>query len=251
MKLIRIYFIIGVSLALLVTAFPLLIASSASSSSATLGYVSYQVTLNRQGSSVPNTFVVNESSVPTNQKDLDTITVGLVSSLQNITYSKVVNTSSIPEVFPFIPGITNQTFSYATHGLSIGAQITNVGTTTFTFNGTSYSAQRYSLSLSVKNSSSSKTMLGNGTLLAFPSGLLYSVQIQNSNATYSASVQLLATNLPLKEPSNSMSTTEGIAMIGAGILGAVAIAVPWKFRRKKSSTKSSSSVEKKPSYWVD
>jgi hypothetical protein len=244
--------VIAILLTFLVIATPT-IASSGASSSFTSGYVSYQVMVSAQGTPNPVSFVVNESSSPTNQNGFDKIALGLSSSMQNLTYSKVVNTSSLPEVLPFIPGIiTNQSISYSTHGVSLSARISNVGTAPISFNGTSYAGQKYSLSLSLTNSSSGQMLTASGTALAFPSGLLYSVQVQNSNDTDSVNVLLLSTNLPLKDPTSSASTAEGAAMVGAGILAAAAIAIPWRFRRKKNVAASSgSNSESKPSYWVD
>ncbi len=235
---------------------PLAITSSASSSnSTTSGYVSYQVSLIRNGNPTPVVFVVNESSAPTNQNGFDNITIGLSSSLQNFSYSKIVNTTSLPEVLPFIPGLTNESFSYSTHGASFDARISIAGSSPITFNGTSYNGQEYSLSLSLTNSSSGQTFAAAGTAVAFPSGLLYSLQFQNpSNNSDSVTVHLLSTNLPLKDPTSSASTAEGVALVGAGILAAAAIAVPWKFRRKKTAASSSGSGSEnndKPPYWVD
>jgi hypothetical protein len=252
----RIFPVVAILAAFLLIAMPLSIASSAaSSSSSTTGYVSYQVTLNGNSNATSVALVINESSTPTNQNGFDNITVGLVSSLQNFSFSKIVNTTSLPEVLPFIPGITNQSFTYSTHGVSIGARISIAGSSPISFNGTSYNGQVYSLSLSVTNSSNDRTLEATGTAVAFPSGLLYSVHIQNpSNNSESITVQLLATNLPLKDPTSSASTAEGAAMVGAGILAAAAIAVPWKFRRKKNTVRSSGSGSEnkdRPSYWVD
>jgi hypothetical protein len=248
----QLFSVIAIFLAFLVIATPS-IASSGTSSSFTSGYVSYEVMVSTQVTPNPVNFVVNESSSPTNQNGFDKITLGLSSSMQNLSYSKLVNTSSLPEVLPYIPGIiTNQSISYSTHGVSLSAQISNMETAPISFNGTSYAGQKYSLSLSLTNSSSGQTLTASGTALAFPSGLLYSVKIQNSNDTDSVNVQLLSTSLPLKDPTSSASTAEGAAMVGAGILAAAAIAIPWKFRRKKSVAASSgSNSESKPSYWVD
>ncbi len=233
---------------------PFAVASGASS---TQGYVSYQVTLNHFGKQT--LFVVNESASVTNQKDLVNLSFNLVSSLRNLSYSRVVNTSSVPEVFPFVPGITNQSFSYQTHGLDLSAQVSTAGSSAIAFQGKSYQASKYLVQFSVTNSSNGQNYSGNGTMLTLPSGLLYSVELQSQQggASYTNSllVQLLSTSLPLNDSPNPTATTEGAAMIGAGVLGAAAIAVPWKFRTKKIDARVSSSptseVRAKPEYWVD
>jgi hypothetical protein len=241
------FLFVSISFVLLLMGVPLLAFSNASSS-ATQGYVAYQITLK---SPVNQTsFIVNESSTATNQNGFVSLTLGLVSDFQNFSYSRDVNISAVPEIFPFIPGISNQSFSYETHGISIYAKITNAGTSSVYFSGKTYDAAKYAIDLSATNSSDGRSVSANGTLLALPSGLLYSAEIQHTSSG-TLSVQLLATNLPLSDPSNTVSATEGAAMVGVGLLGAAAIAVPWKFRKRKNSSAASESPEKKPSYWVD
>jgi hypothetical protein len=243
----QLFSILAISFVLFLAGTPLLVASIASSSSQ--GYVAYQVTLNRGGDQI--NFLLNESSTSTNQNGFVDLTFGLMSSLRNLTYSRVVNTSALPEIFPFIPSMTNQSFSYETHGFSINVRFSSDGASSVSFNRATYTASKYLLALSVTNSSSGQGMSATGVLLALPSGLMYSVQLQEANSGTSVSVQLVATNLPLNDPSNTVSTTEGVAMVGAGLLGAVAIAIPWKFRKRKNSSATSEGSEKKPSYWVD
>ncbi len=239
---------LAISLTLFLTATPLIVASNASSS-ATQGYVTYQVTLSRGGNQT--SFVVNESSTSTSQTGFVNLTFGLISNIKNFSYSRVVNTSAVPEIFPFIPGIANQSFTYQTHDISIRVQISNEGRSSVSFKGATYSASRYLLGLSLTNSSGGQSMSLSGSLLALPSDLLYSAQLQEPNSGVSASVQLIATNLPLSDPSNAVSTTEGVALIGAGLMAAAAIAVPWKLRKRKNPATTSEASEKKPSYWVD
>jgi hypothetical protein len=236
-------------LALFLLGSPFLVSSNASSS-ATQGYVTYQVTLKTPTNQT--SFVVNESSVPTSQSGFVNLTLDLVSNFHSLTYSRILNTSSLPEIFPFIPGITNQSLSYQTHGILISAQITSSGTSSVNFGGTTYSVPDYLVGLSATNSSSGQTISVNGIVLAMPSGLLYSATFQKAGNSGSAlSIQLVATNLPLNDPTNSASTAEGAAMVGAGLLGAAAIAVPWKLGKKKVSAATTEGAEKKPSYWVD
>lgn len=242
------YPILAISFGVFLMGTPLIFMSNASSSSIQ-GYVAYQVTLSKDGNQT--NLVVNESTTPTNQNGFVDLTFGLISNLQNLTYSRVVNASSVPEIFPFIPSITNQSFSYETHGISFNTQISTAGTTSVFFKGATYTASKYLVDLSVTNSSSGQSVSATGDLVALPSGLLYSVQLQEANSSTSASIQLVSTNLSLSDPSNAVSTTEGAAMVSAGLLGAAAIAIPWKLRRRKNSAATSEGSEKKPSYWVD
>lgn len=196
-------------------------------------------------------FVIAEHSKTSSQSGFIDLTVSLMSISQNLSYSRVVNTSSIPEVFPFISGITNQSFSYGSHGISMNAQVSKTGTSPVSFNGTSFNGQAFALVFTITTNTDGKTITSNATLIAFPSGLLYSLTTQQIGSGPSIYALLIATSLPLNEPANSTSTTVGAAMVGAGILAAAAIAVPWKFRRRKNSVGTSKESEEKPTYWVD
>jgi hypothetical protein len=247
------YSILIISFAVLLIAAPLVLVSNASSSSPTQGYVVYQVTLQR-GANQTN-FVLNESSVPASQSGFVDLSFALTSSMQNLTYSHVVNASSFPEIFPFVPaGISGQSFSYQTHGTQINANVSSEGSAPISFNGASYSGSKYVIDLYASNSSSGQGMAVTGTIVTFPSGLLYSAQLQRSNGNTpaaSVSVQLKSTNLQL-DSSGSSSTTQVATVAGAGALGAAAFAIPyWKLRKRKNSVSTQDSSESKPSYWVD
>jgi hypothetical protein len=246
------YSILIISFAVLLIAAPLVLVSNASSSP-TQGYVVYQVTLQR-GANQTN-FVLNESSVPAIQSGFVDLSFALTSSMQNLTYSHVVNASSLPEIFPFVPaGISGQSFSYQTHGTQINANVSSEGSAPISFNGASYSGSKYLIDLQVSNSSSGQGMAITGTVVTFPSDLLYSAQLQGSTGNTpaaSVSVQLKSTNLQL-DPSGSSSTTQVATIAGVGALGAAAFAIPyWKLRKRKNSVSTQDSSESKPSYWVD
>lgn len=242
--------LLALSFALLMLGMPILLVAGAASSP-TSGYVTYQVTMNGQGS-LPNSFLLNYSSAQSsNENGFVTLALGILSNAQNLTYSKLMNVSSLPEIFPYVPGVTNQSFSYSTHGMSTSARIWGTGTAPVTFDNKNYSGQKYLLDFGLTNATSGKTVSASGVLLALPSGLLYSVALQQAGSNGATlTVQLVATNLPVSGPSNSVSTTEGTALVGAGVLGAAAIAVPWKLRKRKQNPSASASSEK-PSYWVD
>lgn len=239
------------------------------------GFVAYSATLSNNGS-VLKTATINESSAPASQSGFLTLTFNLVSGNSHLSYSKVVNGSALPTVFPYIPAsvLTNQTFSYSRGDISLNAHLTNAGQSQITFNGNNYQASNYQVALSATNSSSGKTLSASGNMQLAPSGLLYSLDVQ-VNSTATLQVQLIGTSLSLASPSSSTSTTMGIAIVGAGVIGSVALAVPSFFKMRKSrrgndqktlpdallsssATSTQQSVEEeakssnnKPSHWVD
>ena len=211
------------------------------------GYVQYSVTLN---STQPSTFTVNESVTQTSQKGFDDIGLAISSTNTNLTLSRILNVSSFPEIFPYLPGI-NGTYSFQSHGIAISASIQNTGTSSVSFHGDNYQVTNYAISVTGTNSSSGKSGSLSGVFSSMPSGLLYSAQVK-FNDTLSANVQLLATNLPLVSSTSSLSSaTIGVAIVGASVFGAVALAVPALFKRAKNSSKNRNDVETKPDYWVD
>jgi hypothetical protein len=227
-------------------------------------YVQYRVTVNNQGDSTASrTVTVNESAKPTSQNGFIAITLALSSSKANFTYSRDVNSSSLPEVFPYLSGLANQSFSYQVHGVSISANLVNKGAVPVSFNSKSYDATNYQVSFSAMNSSSGKSLSASGSLVSMPSGLIYSVQLL-INGTTSINVQLVSTNLPLTD-SPSSANTLGVAMVGAGVFGAAALAAPTIFKRVKHGTSAKNNIpinadetktqpengDEKPSYWVD
>jgi len=236
----------------------------------TSGYVQYTVTMGSQGgSALPKTFTLNESAQPTGQSGFVAITIVLSSNALNFSYSRDINSSSLPEIFPYLSGLANQSLSYQVQGISISADVANIGSVQVIFNGTSYQATNYQFSLSVTNSTSGKLVSSGGNLISMPSGLVYSIQllINGINGTASVNAQLLSTNLPLTDPPSSVNAL-GASMVGAGVIAAVAIAVPAIFKMKhknhpntspttekketpQSGGEPESSGEEKPSYWVD
>ncbi len=160
------------------------------------GYVAYNVTIGKSSDVAPRSFNINESAQPTNQNGFEIIAVSLSTPSSNLTYSRLVNTSGVPEIFPFLPGITNQSFSYDYHGVSIAASIFFTGSVSVTFDNQSYSDSNYTFDARATNSSSGTTASAFGSVVAMPSGLVYSLKIL-VNGTYSVESQLVGTNLPL------------------------------------------------------
>jgi hypothetical protein len=233
------------------------------------GYVQYEVT----ASSTTNSFlavsgVVNESAQPTGETGFVNLMLGISSTAANFTYAKDVNTTSLPEIFPYMPIATNQSISYQTQGISLSANLINAGQTSVTFNGATYQATKFLISFSASNSSSALSFSGNGSVISMRSGLIDSVQF-SLNQTASINATLLSTNLSLNASAGSSINPVGASVLGVALLAAVAIAAPTIYEREKkkkheeqpgedqnkssheSDVKPESEDEKKPSYWVD
>jgi len=234
----------------------------------TSGYVQYGITVSGQGAfNMPKTFTVNETAQPASQSGFVALTLSLSSNVLNFTYSKNVNSSSLPETFPYLSGLTSQSFSYQVSGFSISASITNTGSTNVTFNGESYQGTNYQVSLSATNSTSDKSVSASGNIISMPSGLVDSAQFL-INGTTLINAQLLSTNLSLTDPQSNVNTV-GASLLVVGLFVAVVIAVPAVFKKVKHSNPANpastdeakgeqqsdeeqeSDDEKKPSYWVD
>jgi hypothetical protein len=230
------------------------------------GYVQYGITLTGFDDHLLfSDFLITESVKPTGQPDFIDITLSLSSATSNFTYSKVVNSSSLPLIFPYLPGLTNQSFSYSMQGISISASLVNTGQTPVTFNDIAYQATKYLVSFSATNSSI--VISAEGNIVTMPSGLIYEVQL-SFNQQSSAELTLISTDLDLNQPQSNIDPL-GASILGGGVIVAVAIAAPTilkKLKRNKSNnqTKHNESKtdqesdeqpnkedENKPSYWVD
>jgi hypothetical protein len=247
-----------VALALLLLGCYSSIASGASGSGTqpNHGFVAYRISLTKAGNPV-EVFVVNETGQPTGQNDLVQLTFALSSGERHLTYSKVVNSSSLPEIFPYFPELNNQSLSYSSHGIKLSAQIRRSGTFQVTFNGQTYTAVKHALLISVSRTNG-ETYSAAGNILTMPSGLVYSVELQ-AIGPYALTATLVATNLPLTSPSGT-TTMFGFALVGLGLVGAVGLAVPSVFAlvRAKTATRNTLSIaaepskaQSKPSHWVD
>ena len=218
------------------------------------GYVEYKISFLNQQTPVASS-LVNESAQPTGQNGLVQLTVSLASSLRNITYTRVLNVSSLPEIFPYLAGISNQTFSYQTSQIAFTIHVRNAGSVPITFNSVNYQGTNYEVSASVSHSALGTPVSVSGNIITLPSGLIYSAQLQ-PYSTYSVQFQLVATSLPVVDPPSNTFPL-GVALFALGIVGAVGFAVPSIFLRIKSKPKPRPAIEddpqgeKKPSYWVD
>ena len=224
------------------------------------GSVQYRVTVSGPVSFIgPVSAVVNETVEPSGQSGIVDLTMAIASGFSNLTYSRDVNSSSLPEIFPFLPDITNQSLSYQIQGFSIAVDLGNTGQVPVTFEGTSYQATRYLVSFQTGNSSMS--LSGNGTITSLPSGVIDTMQL-SLNQTVSVIATLLSTDLSVNAPASSVNPV-GASLLGIGIVAAIIVAVPTVLKkatsnRHKHQEKEPQSEESaqnqnsdKPSYEVD
>ena len=230
------------------------------------GYVQYSVSITGfDDHLLLEDFIVTESVTPAGQPDFIDIALSLSSDTTNFTYSKVVNSTSLPMLFPYLPRLTNQSFSYAMQGISISANLDNIGQTPVNFNNNTYQATKYLVSISATNNS--QVLAAQGDIVSMPSGLIYRIQL-SFNQQASVELTLISTDLELNQPQSSIDPL-GASILGGGAILAVAIAAPTIFKKikhnkpnqqtKTNQTKnnpesdetSNKEDENKPSYWVD
>ena len=230
------------------------------------GYVQYGVTITGfDDHLLLSDLLVTESVNPSGQPDFIDIALSLSSATTNFTYSKVVNSSSLPIIFPYLPELTNQSFSYTMQGISISATLVNSGQIPVTFHDINYQATEYLVSFSATNSS--KVISADGKIVSMPSGLIYNIQL-SFNQQSSVEVTLLSTDLDLNQTQNNLNPI-GASILGGGAIIAVAIATPIIFKKLKHNKSNNQTKtnepknkqendrqqnkedENKPSYWVD
>jgi hypothetical protein len=245
------------------------IASTVTNQDQSEGYIEYSVNITGNGNSTSlNNVFVTEVVTPTDHAGFVNVTLSITSDTSNFTYSTIVNSSSFPMIFPYLSGLTNQSFSTAFQGITIMANLVNIGQIPVTYNETTYQATKYVVSLSAVDSSRTQSLSADGNIVSMPSGLVYTVQL-SMNQTSSIDIMLVSTNLVLNEPSSSVNPL-GVATLGGGAILAVAIATPTLFKRARArrplnrdtpknefktahddDVKRKNKDEKKPSYWVD
>ncbi|MDA4132197.1 MAG: hypothetical protein OK454_03610, partial [Thaumarchaeota archaeon] len=140
-------------------------------SAATPGFAAYKVQFASHGTSY--SLVVNETVAATSNSSYDNLILSLTTGTWNSSYSRSINSSS--DVSPFLPSITNQSFSYASVSGNFTAGITKNGTLPLQFQGKSYTLTTYSLTAKAVYNGSTTAL--QGEVATFPSGLVYSVSI--------------------------------------------------------------------------
>lgn len=237
MKLSAGLLLVAISLSTMV---PLAQAASTSSTGTTSsGYVAYQVQVTVNGT--VKTASVNESVTPDSVAGDSIVAMAVRGTMSNFTYSHVVNSSLT--LFPYLPGITNQSYTYSNDSRTVAASITQQGTSSVTFQGSSYTLTDYNFSATVTSTNSSGTITG--TVSAFPSDLVYSVSAQYEGDSVTATLQ--ATSLPLSGASSAPALQAASAGVGLSLAaGAVAISLGVRMKRKQRPAGPSA-----PDHWVD
>jgi hypothetical protein len=241
----RLLILASVALAFLAVAFAVspFVSAQQSSSQNTSKFVSYNVTATNSTETV--SAVVNETVTP-DTAGLSNLSLSVASSLGNLSYSKILNASEI--LFPYFPTIQNQSLSYQFQNYSISASVSQVGTSSATFNEQNYVVTNYALQLS-GSMKSGNPMSASGQASVLPSGLVYSAVV-HANSTYTVNVQLLATNLSLN-PSSSGSQSSSVAIAGGAGSVVAGIGAFALVRRERKSQSQESSSENKPLHYVD
>jgi hypothetical protein len=204
------------------------------------GFAVYGLTFVSHG--VPRNLTINESMVASRDPGLDNLVLRVLSGSWNFNYSRLVNSSL--QLFPFVPAIPGQNFSFAYGSSHVSANLAMNGTAAVEFQGNSY--QVTSFSFSAQLSSTKVTGSVSGTFSTFPSGLLYALKAQ-TNGTSSLAVVLQSTSLPLSAGASSSALQMASAGLGAGaIVSVVALSLGIRSRHRQKGQ-----PETKPDYWVD
>lgn len=225
--------VLGLALAVL------LVSSSGVAAQSGSGFVAYNIDVTTP--SGQHSVVVNETVGPSAKVGFSDMILQIVGSQQNLTYSRLVNSSSV--FFPYLSAMTTQALAYSGGaGSGLDVNFSAAGTTTVSFQGSQYTLTKYSFSASGTYGNMSVGV--NGTLEAFPSTLLYSADVSGHNISVQAVIQ--ATDLQLAQPVTASPST---TVVGAGIgIGGFALAAALLVRRRG---RKSQSQGEKPLHWVD
>jgi len=214
-------------------------ASTTSSSSQSSGYVAYSVQATQNGTSRIAT--VNESVTPSSTAGESIILLAVEGTASNFTYSHVVNSSLT--LFPYLPAISNENYTYSGKSYTVAAKISQQGTSQATFQGKAYTLTNYAFSAVITSANGTQTI--SGSVSAFPSDLVYSVSAQTTNASVAAT--LTSTSLTLSTAAAAPALQAASAGIGISLAaGAVALSLGVRMKRKQGSAGPSS-----PDHWVD
>lgn len=220
----------------------LLGSSAAAFASTGSGYVTYGVHFS-SGAGMSKDFTVNVTSAPSSNPKLDNVLLQIVGSSLNLSYSKAINATT--QVFPMIPAISNQSFSYSANSTSVSLKVAQNGSSTTQFQGRSYTLTSYSLTAAVSYGNYSATVLG--ALDTFPSGLVYSLKGSTAAGSYSFALTLKATSLALDSASATPASQVASIGLGAGaVVAALSLSLGIRSRRKHKAQE-----ETRPEYWVD
>ena len=214
-------------------------ASTASSSSPSSGYAAYNVQATFNGTT--RAASVNESVTPSSSPGESIILLTVEGTQSNFTYSHLVNSSLT--LFPYLPAISDQNFSYSGKSYTVAAKISQQGTSQVTFQGKAYTLTDYAFSADVSSANGSQTIAG--TVSAFASDLVYSVAAQANGTRVTAT--LTATSLTLSTAAAAPALQAASAGIGLSLaVGAVALSLGVRMKRRQSPAGPSN-----PDHWVD
>ena len=205
----------------------------------TTGFAEYKITAATPMGA--HSILVNETVNGSDRVGFSDLILQLSGTTQNFTYSRLVNSSEA--LLPFLPTIPSQSFNYSNKTFSVQANLTQAGTKSISFQGSSYTMTVYDISLSASYGNTSFAAVG--AIEAFPSSLVYSLEL-SSGMLFQASLVLQNTDLPLSQPSTDM-TTAAYTGAGVGVVGVVAAAALFVRRRDRHSK----AQEQKPLHWVD
>jgi hypothetical protein len=214
-------------------------ASTSSPASPSSGYVAYNVQVTQNGTT--RAASVNESVTPSSSVGESIIFLTVQGTQTNFTYSHVINSSLT--LFPYLPAISNQSYSYSNSSYTVSATISQQGTSQVTFQGSSYTLTDYAFSANVGSANGSHTITG--TVFAFPSDLVYSATAHANSTSFTAT--LTATSLALSGAAAAPALQAASAGIGLSLAaGAVALSLGVRMKRKQAPAGRSN-----PDHWVD
>lgn len=214
--------------------------AATSSAAATTGFAAYSVQATVNGTS--HSASVNENVKASSTPGKSILTLAVEAASTNFTYSHIVNSSAT--LFPYLPAISNQNYTYSGKGYNVTAKISQQGTSQVTFQGKTYTVTNYAFSAKVDSAKGSKTYAG--TISAFPSDLVYSAAVQTDKSH--ATITLTATSLSLDATGAATQPVQA-ASAGLGIslaVGAVALSLGVRMKRKHGTAGSA-----RPDHWVD
>ena len=217
---------------------PVVQASTSGSASPSTGTVTYGVQLVANGTT--RSASVTETVSPDSSPGLSVIQVVVAGTQGNFTFSHSVNSSLT--LFPYLPTIANNNYSYTGKSGSVTAKIAQQGTSQVTFGGKSYTLTDYIFSATYSDANGTGSVTG--TVAAFPSDLVYSASASSSQGQVSAT--LTSTTLPLTTASLSPAVQATSAGVGISLaIGAVALSLGVKYRNRPHAE------GPKPDHWVD
>jgi hypothetical protein len=214
-------------------------STASSSSSPSSGYAAYGIQVTQNGTS--RTASVNESVTTSSTPGRSILTLAVEGASSNFTYSRFMNSSLT--LFPYLPAITGQNYTYSSKSYTITATISQQGTSTVTLQGKPYTVTNFAFSANVASANGSRTI--SGTVSTFPSDLVYSVSA-HANST-SVAATLTSTSLTLSSAAAAPALQAASAGIGLSLAaGAVALSLGIRMKRKQGP-----GVPSNPDHWVD